>query len=109
MNKSQNLVKTDYWNIKRSQSRQEKTQCTSNSNIYWEHNTDVVAFACLQLKCHLLRCEVDCIFFYVAGAEGERENCDWEEKAAGTWRKYIKKQKYINNISIALLHLRSLL
>lgn len=64
MNKSQNLVKTDYWNIKRSQSRQEKTQCTSNSNIYWEHNTDVVAFACLQLKCHLLRCEVDCIFFF---------------------------------------------
>lgn len=63
VNKSQNLVKTGYWNIKSSQSRQGKTQSTSNSNIYWEHNTDVVAFACLQLKCHLLKCEMTAFLF----------------------------------------------
>lgn len=58
VNKSKNLGKIDYWNFKSPQSSQGKTQSTSDSNIYWEHDTDVVTFACLLLKCSLLKFKI---------------------------------------------------
>ena len=45
----------------------------------------------------------------MASPEGKREKRAWKAKAAETWRKWMKMQKYINNIFIVSLHLHSLL
>ena len=43
---------------KQSGKKKERNQPTSESNIYWEHDTHVVTSACLLLKHSLLKCKI---------------------------------------------------